>query len=61
MKKKFGYRYSKSDLTQSGMLTVALLFFSAKLEQFTEKDKEVNQFKNVIFKTEIAKICIKPV
>ena len=43
------YRYVKSDLTQSGVLTVVLLFFSVKLNEKNEKDKEVKQFENVIF------------
>ena len=53
MKKKFGkkcnyicnffrYRYVKSDLTQSGVLTVALLFFSAKLSIFRVQTKMVS-------------------
>ena len=55
MKKKFGTkcnffrcRYVKSDLTQPGLLTVALLFFSVKLSvfpRFEQKNKEVKQFK----------------
>ena len=56
MKKKFGkkcnymynffrYRYVKSDLTQSGMLTVALLFFSAKLSSFPRVERKKQRSK----------------
>ena len=47
-KKFFKCQYIKSDLTQPGLLTVALLFFSVKLSPVPrfEKDKEVKQFKN---------------
>ena len=38
------YQYVKSDLTQSGVLTVVLLFFSVKLNETNKKDKEVKQF-----------------
>ena len=51
MKMKFGKKcnyiynffrnwYVKSDLTQSGMLTVALLFFSVKLSTFTRVQRQ---------------------
>ena len=56
----FRYRYIKSDLTQSGMLTVALLFFSAKqpklsnfprVERKGERSKQVQKCDFAIFKT----------